>query len=583
MKNLSRLWEHISNRRRGQLIFLLFLMVLTSLLEMLSVGSVLPFIGALTNPEHLFNNKYLQPIIEQFGFTSPSQMALPFSILFVSATLFAGLIRILLLYVSSYLSQAIGAELSIEIYKRTLYQDYSIHISRNSSEIINGIITKTTTVSDGIINPIMTVIGSFFIIMGLSSILIFIDIYVAFILFFTIGSVYLVIMSLSHKLLDENSNIISIQSNQKIKSLQEGLGAIKEVLLSQAQKFYCNIYRNADLPVRRAFASSAFLGGYPKYAIEGLGMTIVAILAYWITTQNTQPLGAIPVLAAFALGAQRILPALQQIYNAYATYKSSNESFKDVLLLLDQPLPEYLIKGQFNEIPFEDKIEFRNVSFRYSDNSPYILKNINFVIKKGDRVGVTGTTGSGKTTLIDILTGLLPPTEGNIFVDGIDINVNNKHSWQLNISYVPQNVFLTDSSVEENIAFGVSKDKIDQTRIHEAVNEAQLTKVIDGLTNKYQTIIGENGLRISGGQRQRIGIARALYKGAKLIVFDEATNALDNTTEKNVIKSIDTLGKDRTVLMIAHRLSTLSNCNKILELNNVTGLKVTKFNQVNKK
>jgi ATP-binding cassette subfamily B protein len=206
------------------------------------------------------------------------------------------------------------------------------------------------------------------------------------------------------------------------------------------------------------------------------------------------------------------------------------------------------------------------------------LKNVNFEIKKGDRVGFIGPTGSGKTTLVDILTGLLLPTEGKFLVDGVNINRENRHLWQLHISHVPQNVFLSDSSVEENIAFGMPKDEINHKRIKESVKEAQLSKVIDGWRKRYQTNIGENGLRISGGQRQRIGIARALYKGAKVLTFDEATNALDNKTEKNIIKSIEGLGKDTTVLMIAHRLTTLKNCNKVFELSTSKNLRETQYN-----
>ena len=389
-------------------------------------------------------------------------------------------------------------------------------------------------------------------------------------------------MYITRRQLEKNSKTIAVQSTQMFKSLQEGLGGIREVLLHQAQKFYCKIYRDADIPVRKAYANSDFIGGSPKYAIEALGMILVAALAYSMTNQSDHPFGAIPVLAAFALGAQRLLPTLQQSYLSYTTMKRSTSSFEDVIVLLEQPLPMYLDELTYDETFFEKSIVFDNVSFRYSDESPLVLKDINFQINKGDRVGIVGPTGSGKSTLLDVLMGLLPPTDGSIVIDGEILNNENIRLWQSNISHVPQNVFLFDSSIDENIAFGVPSEKINQKRLLEASKKAQIDKFVDSWSKKYKTIIGENGVKLSGGQRQRIGIARALYKKSKVLVFDEATNALDNKTEQNVIKSIEEADEKATILMIAHRLTTLKNCNKIIELNSENDLKETTYDEIYK-
>lgn len=580
MTNLLILWQNISKKRRKQLVLLLALMILTSFLEMLSVGSVLPFIAALTNPEHLFQNKYMQPLFELLGIIRPDQMAFPFSVIFVCATLFAGVIRITLLYLSTYLTQAIGADLSIEIYRRTLYQDYLVHVSRNSSEIVNGILLKTNMVSDQVISPILALFGSIFIITGLISVLIFIDAAVAFVLFASLSIIYFSIMKSTSFRLKQNSITINLKSTEKVKALQEGLLGFREVLLNQAQNFYSKIFQNADLPVRNAMANSQFLAGCPKFAIEAFGMSIVAVLAYLMTTQSDHPLGAIPVLAAFAIGAQRILPALQQVYNSYISYKSADESFKEVLVLLKQPLPEYLENNSFNDVLFSHRIELKNVSFKYSEDSTFVLENVNLVINKGDKVGFIGETGSGKSTLIDIIIGLLSPSDGMLLVDGKEINIKNRHLWQQKISNVPQNINLFDTSVEENIAFGMTGDEINYAKVLDAAKVAQLSKLIDGWDDKYQTLIGEHGVRISGGQRQRIGIARALYKESDLLILDEATSALDNKTEENTIKSIIDSNKDVTILMIAHRLTTLKHCNKIIELTVPNGLREIKYSDI---
>ena len=311
MNNFKLLWSHIKIRRRKQLLFFACLMLLASFLEIISIGAVLPFIGAITNPEQVFGSEYIQPIISLLGITSPNQILLPLTVIFISAAIFAGVIRIALLYVSNRLAQAMGSDLSLEIYQRTLNQDYSVHISRNSSEIVNSIIIKTNLVSDGILLPIMNLISSSFIIVALMSVLFVIDVSVALILGVSMGGVYLLVMHYSKSQLKENSRIISTLSTQKVKSLQEGLGSLRDILLSQAQDFYFKIYRDADLPVRRAFASSAFIGGSPKYAIEALGMTIVALLAYSMSNEDFSTTSMIAVLAAFAIGAQRILPTLQ--------------------------------------------------------------------------------------------------------------------------------------------------------------------------------------------------------------------------------------------------------------------------------
>ena len=580
MNNFKLLWNHIKIRRRKQLLFFALLTLLASFLEIVSIGSVLPFIGAITNPEQVFENDYIQPIISLLGVTSPNQILLPLTIIFISAAIFAGSIRIALLYVSNRLAQAMGSDLSLEIYQRTLNQDYSVHISRNSSEIVNSIIIKTNLVSDGILLPIMNLISSSFLIVALMSVLFVIEVSVALILGVSMGGIYLLVMHYSRRQLKENSSIISSLSTQKVKSLQEGLGSMRDIILSQAQNFYFNIYRDADLPVRRAYASSAFIGGWPKYAIEALGMTIVALLAYSMSNEDFSTNSMIAVLAAFAIGAQRILPTMQMAYASYSTIRGSNESFKDVLHLLEQPMPNESNQESNQSISFESKIELQNVSFRYSIDSPWIFKNINLEIKKRDHVGFIGPTGSGKSTLIDILLGLLLPSEGKLVIDGIQIDETNRRLWQKNISHVPQVIVLSDNSVEENIAFATHTSDISSKKVFKAAKKAQLSKLIESWPEKYQTMIGENGVKISGGQRQRIGIARALYNESKILFFDEATSALDNQTEKNFMKSLNELDEDLTLLMIAHRLTTLKNCNKIIELDVSDGLKETQYDKI---
>jgi ATP-binding cassette subfamily B protein len=262
------------------------------------------------------------------------------------------------------------------------------------------------------------------------------------------------------------------------------------------------------------------------------------------------------------------LPVQQQIYSAYITIKGNQASTQDALDLLDQPMPEHAHAPPARPMAFNTSITLNNLGFRYTPQGPWVLRHLNLEILKGSRVGFVGVTGSGKSTLLDLIMSLLTPTEGALLIDNSAITLQNTRAWQAHISHVPQAIFLSDTSIAENIAFGVAPDQIDLLRVKQAAEQAQIAQTIDGWRNGYDTLVGERGVRLSGGQRQRIGIARALYRRANLIIFDEATSALDNETEAAVMQVVETLGRDMTILIIAHRLTTLRNCDRIVELAN---------------
>ena len=541
-------------------------MILASLLEVISLGAVLPFLGVLTAPEQVFNYYLAKPLIESLELTSPNQLLFPFTIIFILTVIFAASVRLLLLYSMTRLAFAIGADLSIDIYRRTIYQEYAIHISRNSSEVINGIITKTGAVINGIINPMLVLISSSVFILAIITALIFINIEVALISAIGFGSLYYGVSKFTRQKLKENSQCIAKQSSQMIKSLQEGLGGIRDILIDSSQKFYCDLYRNADLPLRKASAINIFISSSPRFLMEPIGMIIIAVIAYFMSLQEGGLVKVIPILGALALGAQRLLPALQQAYSSYSTIRGSYASFKDVLKLLNQPLPKFLGLPQRRPLSFKKEIQLENLSFRYTENGPWILDKVNLTFKKGMRIGFVGKTGSGKSTLLDIIMGLLPETKGKFKIDGKLIKNSNRKLWQANIAHVPQNIFLSDNSIKENIAFGIPSEKIDLQRVKKAAQQAQIDQTIEKWPEKYETFVGERGVRLSGGQRQRIGIARALYKDASVLILDEATSALDNETENSVMTSIESFDKKKTILIIAHRLSTLKGCDQIINL-----------------
>lgn len=544
----------------------MLLMLVSAVAEVISLGAVLPFIGILTAPQKVFSHPMLAELMRVWGITSPDELVLPFTMGFAIAALSAGAIRLLLLWASTRLAFACGADLSIEVYRRTLYQPYCVHVNRNSSEVINGITNKVNGVVFGVLLPVLILLSSVVLLIAVTSALIAIDPLTAMATTLGFGLSYGAIAFLFKRKLNRNSERIATEQTQVIKVLQEGLGGIRDILLDGTQAVYCDAYRRADRPLRVAQGDNIFMGHCPRYAIEALGMMVIAVVAYVLSRQSGGIAMALPVLGALALGAQRILPALQQGYNAWAVVIGNHASVIDTLQLLDQPLSAEAVQPPPPPLVFLDNVTFNSVRFRYRSDGPWIVNGLSIVIPKGARVGIVGRTGSGKSTVLDLLMGLVVPTEGEILVDGQPIAGNRLRAWQRTIAHVPQSIFLADTTIAENIALGVPAADMDMARIRLAARQAQITDCVESQSEGYNTIVGERGVRLSGGQRQRIGIARALYKQASVLVFDEATSALDDATEQSVMDAINALDRDLTVLLIAHRLTTVRCCDMILEL-----------------
>ena len=564
---LHRLWQHISNRRRIQFGLLLLVMILTSFAEVISIGAVLPFLGALTSPDHIFAHPMAQPLIHALNLSNPKQLLLPLTIIFGAGALFSGLMRLILLWAQTRLGHAIGADFSISIYRRTLYQPYPVHVARNSSEVIAGVTAKSNGVVYNTLLPVLTILSSTLMLVFILLALLSIEPVVAISAFAGFSIIYLMVILMTNKALVRDSQRVNDETNQLIKALQEGLGGIRDVLIDGTQASYCKIYRNADLPLRRATANIAIIGGCPRYVIEALGMVLIAALAYSLAGTPSGITSAIPVLGALALGAQRLLPVLQQAYSSWTAMRGGQDFLDEALNLLDQPLPAHANEPPPPPMPFNSSITLNNLAFKYTNSQTWVLQpGFNLSIPKGSRIGFIGATGSGKSTLLDIIMGLLQPTSGGLAIDGINITEQNNREWQVRIAHVPQAIFLADISIEENIAFGIPLEEIDHARVRKAAQKAQIAQTIESWVKQYDTEVGERGVKLSGGQRQRIGIARALYKQADVIVFDEATSALDNNTELNVMEAIESLGDELTVIIVAHRLTTLKNCSQIVEL-----------------
>jgi ATP-binding cassette, subfamily B, bacterial PglK len=565
---LKNLWKYFNPKRRLQSKLLILLMIFTSIIEVIGIGAVIPFLGALTSPEKVFSHELFQPFAQIVNISEPGQVVFPLTMVFIAASILSGGARIFLLWSLTRLSWSIGADLSLNIYRRTLYQPYEVHVSRNSSSLITGISNKTNEAVTQAILPVMHILSSLMILVSVLTALIIIDPTVALLAFTIFGAVYVLIVLVIKKNLLKNSEIISKEQDKVVKALQEGLGGIRDILINGVQDTYCKIFRNSDLPLRLARSNNQIIRGTPRFLIETMGMILIAMIALFIIDRSGDVSSSIPLLGTIALGSQKVLPLLQQIYASWTSIQGSKGPVIDVINLLNQNIEDDLEQNTQTIKPFsfKDKIVLKDICYKYPSEKGEVLGDINLEIFKGQRVGFIGTTGSGKSTILDIVMGLLPPSNGGLYIDNILITSKNRQEWQSHIAHVPQDIFLSDATIYENIAFGILKEEINYNRVVKSAKMAMISDSIASWEAGYNTIVGEQGVRLSGGQKQRIGIARAFYKNADVFIFDEATSALDKKTEEQVMDSIQNISKEITILMIAHRLSTLSNCDLIVEL-----------------
>ncbi len=534
---------------------------------MLSIGVVVPFLSAFLSHDG-FSFSPLKEILLSLGLSYSDNLVLPLTIFFIATIILSGFSRLSVAWLSTNLSYKIGSDLSLNIYRRALYQPYEDHIKNNSTFIMDAMFTKVNLVTETVILGGLNFIISFIMIVSILCILVFINFYLTTITFLFFGTFYFITIKLVRSKSVENSKKIAEGSSSVLRIIQEGLGGIRDILIGSHQEGYCETYHKVNYKMRRTQGINYFLSISPKYIMESIGLVFLASLVFLFSNNGNGLLQAIPLIGMITMGSQRLLPSLQQLYTSWVGILASQQSLLDILNLLNQPVNFSYKNKKSILLGFNKSIKLRNVSFRYNTEQKFILDNVNLTIYKGDRIGIVGRSGSGKSTLVDIIMCLLTPSKGSMFIDDRACKAPFHASWQKNISHVPQSVFLSDSSIANNIAFGSKHEEIDVLRIKQAIELASLNDLIDSLPEGYDTIVGERGVRLSGGQCQRIGIARALYSRKNIIILDEATSALDNKTQIEIINNISRLEKKITLIFISHRATALSCCNKILKVEN---------------
>ncbi len=562
-KNFCILFSRLSNDRKSLFFKLILLMVAGGLSEIISLGMIFPFLAILIDPQQTLSIPLISWILELFNFTVGESIYNQITLLFLVVIVVANVIRFLLISTTIKFNFEVGHELGIDIYKNALYRKYTDHLDSHSSELIGGLnkLEHLVWVILGVIQSISGLVMIIFIIITLT----FINPTLTFFVLFGLASIYIIFSIISKDKLSVSSQVISKNSNKRIQSVQEGLGSIRDILLDHNQEVFINRFSKLDWEMRSAQISNNIIGPMPRFVVESVAMIFIVSFAYLSITESGDAAYVVPMLGVLVVSLQRLIPLAQQVYFGWSQFNGNRETLHDVAFLVGQHTYKDS-QEKIEHIVFQNYIQFNNISFRYKPGLPFVIENINFKINKGSRIGFIGGTGSGKSTIVDLLLALISPTNGEILIDGVCLSKAHYYKWQSCIAHVPQSVYLLDGSFKENIAFGIESEKIDMKLVINAAEKSKISNFIDDCDDGYNTRIGEGGSLLSGGQVQRIGIARALYKGASILVFDEATSSLDGRTESEIIDAINNLDKDITIIVVTHSLSTLRNSDWVYKI-----------------
>jgi ABC-type multidrug transport system fused ATPase/permease subunit len=580
--DLKTLYSAIAIETKSLLLVTALVMVFAAILEAITIIAFIPFLTSLVEPEKLLSDGRLIFLIRHFEIEGARDLLIATSTSFGVIVFVSTIFKALQLWLTTKTSFIIGSAVSQKILENSLYGSYLSHLSRNTADVIAAITTKTSTVIYQVIIPTLTLFGAITMLLFIGGAIVVITPSATLFGIVFLFIIYLIIISISKKKLRDYGELHSKNATECVKIAHESLGGIRDVIIGGTQQYFLKAFANADLHSRKSLGQSQFISLSPKIFIEGIALIFIAIAAAYASSIHSQVATSLPIVGALVLSVQKILPLMQQVFWCWSTYESGRKSLQDVSVLIKDEAnnAEFSQINNINTDVLCKSIHLDRIYFRYPNASLDAISGLTIKICKGDRIGVVGHSGSGKSTLIDLICMLFPPTSGCIYFDDQPASAYTRNLWLRKLAIVPQQIYLSDASLLENIAFGELPDQINYAKAVAAANNAQLESVIESLPDGYHTRIGERGCFLSEGQRQRIGIARALYKDASVIIFDEATSALDNETENAIISCIEKLSKDITVIMIAHRISTLKSCDRILELSDGFLVRECKFNEI---
>jgi ABC-type multidrug transport system fused ATPase/permease subunit len=567
----KKTWALLETGERRNAWIVLAIIIAGGLSSALMVGSVLPFLSILAQPRNIETTPALNWAYNTFGFTSVYTFLVALGLTSLVVIIIASAIQLLKTWAVARFAMMRTHSLSSRLMASYLRQPYEFFLNRHSGDMGTRILTETQQLVNQFLQPAAEVVASIFTIIAIIAILLWAEPLVAVLSFAVLGGVYSLTYWLCRRSLKRLGAVRAQANSARFRVANEALGGIKDLKLLGRERDYLARYDAPSYKMARALTTIQFISIMPKFVLEAIAFGGIILLCLILMDPQNLTSGAgiesiLPILGLFAFAGQRLMPELSKLYQSLAQIQASSAAvdivYRDLMLQEDvAQLPNAQPVG----LGLRQQLNLVAVSYHYPDASHAGVREITLTIAAGEKIGIVGGTGAGKTTLADLILGLLNPTNGRLVIDGVPVTQNNLRAWQQSMGYVPQDIFLTDASLSENIALGVPPKDIDHARVVEAAQIAQIDQFITSdLAEGYETSIGERGVRLSGGQRQRIGIARALYHDADLIVFDEATSALDNLTEREVMSAIDALPYEKTVLMIAHRLSTVQGCDRIV-------------------
>lgn len=551
--------------QRVRLFWLGLLMIVSAVAEILTVGSVVPFLSLVATPQI----DLTWPLIDRALGLVHDDRAVAATLVFVTAYSLAAGLRMALMWGMQRFCEIFGHDLAARVFSRSIRQDYLTHTQRNSSELLSGIM-KVQDVVFGFLQPLVEGAVNAFLAALVSALLLLIAPVPTLLGGAMICAVFVVVHYSTKAKVARNSALLSTMATERTKLMQETLGGMRETILGQIHHLHEARFNAFDAAYRQAHRSNNVISGLPRHLVEISGIWVLSAFVLMAHSSGDDLTTVLPIVGAVTVGALRLLPMSQTVWRGMKMSEGHHDSLQDIISLVDQPTEPRIrevIADPAESTTLSDHISLDQVRFRYPDGD-WALDGLSFEIRRGEHLGISGTTGAGKSTLLDVLLGLLHPDSGKVCVDGQVLSPSTLATWQAQIAHVPQTVFLIDDTIAANVAFGCDPCKIDQARVRSALEIAQFSAMIDGLPKGMSTIVGERGIRLSGGQRQRVGLARAIYQAAPVLFLDEATSALDHATEAAVMDAIDKHLPEVTIISVAHRATTLARCDRVIALAN---------------
>ena len=570
MQTLKKIQALLTLPERKRAYLLIAMSMVTALLEMLGVASILPFIAVLANPELVQTNGALNIafiISSEIGVRTTQEFLFFLGILVFVLLVFSLVFKAIMTHAQVRFALMREYSMGKRLFEGYLRQPYSWFLHRHSADLGKSILSEVGAVVDNAIQPMMVLIAQSIVALGLLALLILVDPMMALVMGTTLGLSYAGTFVVLNRWLKRLGQARIEANRERFTAVSESLGAIKEVKVGGLERACVERFAKPAKIFANGQATANVIGQLPRYALEAVAFGGILLLILYLMTKSGSFTAALPIIALYAFAGYRLMPALQQIYSALTRLRFAGPSLDALNQDLISSQTADIQEGHLSQLNLSQAIKFEQVCYSYPKSASIALKNINATIPVNSSVGFVGATGSGKTTMVDVILGLLEAQEGRLTVDGQPITSGNCGQWQRSIGYVPQHIYLTDDSIVANIAFGVNAEEINHQNVEHAAKIANLHEfIVNNFPQGYETKVGERGTRLSGGQRQRIGIARALYHKPRVLILDEATAALDKLTERAVMEAIKTSSREVTIIMIAHQLSTVRQCDQILLL-----------------